>query len=80
MMHLRRLAVFVDETDDGQFDWLLIECSDDTGLWADLRVSARSYPTWIAAYDAGTVELMKVVDDERIGPRAEDDEDAAPVG
>ncbi|WP_371437562.1 hypothetical protein [Polaromonas sp.] len=81
MNHLRRLAVFVDEVEHGHFHWVLHESKEDASIWGDVQASEHSYATWVAAYDSGTVELMKLVDDERVGPRAPgEDEDAAPVG
>ena len=81
MSHLRRLAVFVDEVEHGALHWVLHESTEDASVWTDLKASEQSFPTWVEAYDTGIVKLMKLVHDERFGPRAQgEDEDAAPVG
>lgn len=79
--HLRHLTIFVDEPDPGSFFWVLIESSDDSVVWNDLRGSEDAYPSWIDAYDAGVAELKSLVEDKQIGPRAAgEDESAHPVG
>lgn len=45
------------------------------------RPGPQPFTTWIDAFDGGNVALLKLVDGERIGPRAPgEDEDAAFVG
>lgn len=81
MPHLRHISVFVDEPDPGHFHWVLHESTEDATVWTEFAASEHSYPMWIDALDAGNVALLKLVTDERIGPRAPgEDEDAAPVG
>lgn len=81
MTLLRHIAVFIDEPEHGQFHWVIHESTGDASVWTDLCSSKESYPMWIDAWDAGNVALLKLVGDERIGPRlAGEDEDAAPVG
>ena len=81
MTHLRHITVFVDEPDPGHFHWVLHESSDDASVWTDVESSVESFPSWIEAFDAGYVELFKLVADERTGPRSiGEDEDADPVG
>ena len=81
MTHLRHVTVFVDEPDPGHFHWVLHESREDASVWVDLDSSVLSFPTWMEAFDAGCVELFKLVHDERAGPRATgEDEDASPVG
>jgi hypothetical protein len=79
--HLRRVSVFIDETEPGAFYWVLHESTEDATVWKDIDSSPDAYPMWIDAWDAGNVALLKLVFDERIGPRAAgEDENAAPVG
>ncbi|MDM0066783.1 hypothetical protein [Variovorax sp. J31P207] len=81
MTHLRRISVFVDEPDPGHFHWVIHESTEDGSVWLDIESSATSFTSWLEAFDAGCVELFKVVSDERTGPRAlGEDEDADPVG
>jgi len=81
MSHLRHISVFVDEPDPGHFHWVLHESTEDATVWTEIESSEESYPMWLDAFDAGNVALLKLVADERIGPRAPgEDEDAAPVG
>ncbi|MDM0022714.1 hypothetical protein [Variovorax saccharolyticus] len=57
------------------------ESTDDGSVWVDIESSAAPYSSWMEAFDAGSVELFKLVADERCGPRAVgEDEDADPVG
>ncbi|MDM0108442.1 hypothetical protein QTH97_26070 [Variovorax sp. J22R24] len=76
MGHLRRISVFVDESEQGHFYWVLHE-STEGGVWTDIESSVESYDMWLDAFDAGCVALLKLVTDERIGPRVPS-EDAAP--
>ena len=80
-LHLRRIAVFVDEPDPGQYFWVLIESKEDASVWMDIGAAEESSPTWHAALDAGNVALMKLVKNKETGPRAAgEDENASPVG
>ncbi|MDB5828828.1 MAG: hypothetical protein JWQ73_3048 [Variovorax sp.] len=81
MTRLRHLAVFVEEVAPGEFRWAIHEKIDETTIRCAIDSGVVSYPMWVDAYDAGFVELMKQVDDERIGPRApREDEDGGSVG
>ena len=80
-LFLRRVAVFVDEPDPGQYFWVLIESKEDASVWLDIDASEGSFPTWHAALDAGNVALMKLVENKQTGPLAAgEDENASPVG
>lgn len=80
-LHLRRLAIFVDEPDPGCFYWVLIESKGDAAVWADVGASEESFPTWRQAFDAGNTELLSRVTDKDRGPLvAGEDENASPVG
>ena len=81
MTRLRHIAIWVDEPDPGYFHWVLHESTEDGSVWVDIRSSAAPYRSWMEAFDAGSVELFKLVPDERCGPRVSgEDEDADPVG
>lgn len=81
MTHLRHISVFVDEPDPGHYHWVLYESTEDGSVWVDVDSSVLSFPTRMEAFDAGCVELLKLVRDERAGPRTPgEDEDADPVG
>ncbi|MDM0070660.1 hypothetical protein [Variovorax sp. J31P207] len=79
MTHLRHIAVWVDEPDPSHFHWVIHESTEDGSVWVDIESSAEAYLSWMEAFDAGCVELFKLVPDERSGPRALG-EDADPVG
>ncbi|MEJ8827260.1 hypothetical protein WKW80_35665, partial [Variovorax humicola] len=80
MSQLRHLSVFVDEPDPGHYFWVLHESTEDANVWVNFASSDLDFPTWVEAYDSGTVELMRLVIDERTGPRAPGkDKDAALV-
>ena len=81
MTHLRHITVFVDEPDPGHFHWVLHQSTEDASVWIDFESSVDSFPSWMEAFDAGCVELFKLVPDERSGPRLTgEDENADPVG
>ena len=50
--------------------WVLHESTEDANVWVNFASSDLDFPTWVEAYDSGTVELMRLVIDERTGPRA----------
>ena len=80
-LHLRRIAVFVDVPDPGEYFWVLIESKEDASVWMDICAAEESSPTWHAALDAGNVALMKLVQNKETGPLAAgEDENASPVG
>ena len=81
MTHLRHISVFVDQLALGRFTWVLHESTDDASVWTEVETSNESFASWIDAFEAGNVALLKLVYDERVGPRKPgEDEDAAPVG
>ena len=67
--HVRRLAVYVDESEPDQYYWLLHEALAGSMVWADFKEGELSFATWREAYDAGTIALMKTVEDQHFGPR-----------
>jgi hypothetical protein len=81
MSHLRRISVFVDEPEPGQYFWVIHESTEDASVWVDIESSELSHPTWNAAFEVGVTKLYRLIEDERIGPCAPgEDENAAPVG
>ncbi len=79
--HLRRLAVFVDEPDHGQYYWVIIESTEDATVWLDIESSEQCYPSWQVAFTAGNEALLHKVSDRHRGPLAPgEDENASPVG
>ena len=81
MSRLRHVSVSIDEPDDGHFHWVLHESAQNASVWIDIASSAEAFPSWMDAFDAGNVALLKLVIDERIGPRAPGaNDDAAPGG
>jgi hypothetical protein len=41
------------------------DSTEDASVWIDIESSVDSYLTWMDAFDAGCVELFKLVPDER---------------
>lgn len=81
MSHARRISVHVDEPDPQVYHWVLMESTQDASVWVDLEASEESYPTWLAALNAGTDALLKLVPNKDRGPLVEgEDENASPVG
>lgn len=79
--YLRKISITVDEPEPGRFHWVLLESKEDPTVWAAVAASEEPYPSWSDAFDAGCVAIYKLAPDERVGPRAVDeDEDADPVG
>lgn len=79
--HFRRVGVFVDEPQPGQFYWVIIESKDDASVWIDLRTAEESFSSWFAAWEMGNKELLKMVVDKKTGPLAPSQgENASPVG
>lgn len=79
--HLRHLAIYVDEPEPNDFYWVLIESHHDQSVWVEVASAPESFLTWIDAYQAGNLELIKRVDNRRSGPRdSGEDEGASPVG
>ncbi|MDM0085566.1 hypothetical protein QTI17_33765 [Variovorax sp. J31P179] len=80
MSQLRNISVFVDEPVPGHFHWVLHEGSPSS-VWIDIADSEQSYTSWTEAFEAGIVELYRIVQDKRFGPRAPgEDENVDPIG
>lgn len=79
--HLRRLTIFVDEPEPGQFYWVMIESTDDAAVWLDVESALEPVSTWEEAFDKGVTCLKSQVNDKMRGPQAlGEDENASPVG
>lgn len=70
MAQLRRIAVFVDEPGAGDFFWVLIENTEDAGVWSDLAAAAEPQATWRAAWEKGGQALLARVSDQAAGPQS----------
>lgn len=81
MSSIRRITVHVDEPELGRFYWVLMEEGDDASQWRELESAKEHCEIWIDALIAGTSTLIGYAADERIGPRANrEDEDCSPAG
>ena len=84
-MHLRVIALSVEEREPGRFVWCLHERTGDPVVFepiADMGASPASFGTYVAALVAGHVAWLRLVggDTDR-GPRIDsEDENADPVG
>ena len=74
MTALRSIAVTVEETTPGAFEWVLLERSIE---WAPLHRAKRPLATYAKAMAAGLLALQDLVDDLDAGPR-EAEADAQP--
>ena len=70
MTPLRCISIYVDEAEFGHFGWFLLERGVDGGAWAGIGSSPEAFDSWVDAFDAGCVELFRLTDDERVGPRS----------
>jgi hypothetical protein len=78
---LRSISVTVEEPAPGAFHWVLLESTDDAGVWTLLESSDRSFKKYRKAMAAGLLALQGLIDDLDVGPRqAGEHEDAAPAG
>ncbi len=80
MNQLRRIAIWVNETESGAFRWVLTEVDNERQL-SDLRSSEHEFLTFEGALKEGVDALKSLSNDLNAGPRQEiEDEDADPVG
>jgi len=49
MTPLRRLAVYVDESEPGAFRWVLLERAGNPVFWTDIGEGEQVYGSWIEA-------------------------------
>lgn len=69
MTQLQQLSLTVDEPDDGDFFWTILESTIGHTSWTEHSSALHGYRTWKEAWNAGNVEYLKLVTDPRIGPR-----------
>ena len=67
MDHLRRIAIWVHETDSGAFRWVLTEVHQRR--LRDLRSSEHEFITFEGALDEGADALKRMCPDLDVGPR-----------
>lgn len=66
---LRHLAIYVVEPRPKVFRWNLVELHDGRVVAATIATGG-DYTQWCDAWDSGCVAMHRLVEDERIGPRA----------
>ncbi|CAN7665379.1 hypothetical protein LJR290_005245 [Variovorax sp. LjRoot290] len=85
---LLSIALTVDQHDDGDFYWMLLESFDnsmefesfDNSMeFESLMESASGFETYIEALDAGYLMLKRLSDDLAIGPQDEFDDPGDPA-
>ncbi|WP_395350668.1 hypothetical protein [Variovorax sp. UC122_21] len=78
LLPLRRLAVYVEASDDGRFEWVLGELDEDDRAQTIAR-ARRGVDSYQRAMAAGLLKLQQQVEDLDAGPReqtpADEDED-----
>ncbi|WP_436823489.1 hypothetical protein [Variovorax sp. DT-64] len=72
---LLSIALTVDQHDEGDFYWVLIESFDRSMEFEPLMESGKGFATYIGALEAGFLALKALSDDLMTGPRDEVDED-----
>ncbi len=70
MNQLRRIAVWVNETEAGTFQWVLTEV-DAKGRLHDLHSSEHEFISFEGAIDEGVDALKNISADPDMGPRRE---------
>ncbi|CAN7681851.1 hypothetical protein LJR084_005631 [Variovorax sp. LjRoot84] len=76
---LLSIALTVDQHDDGDFYWMLLESFDNSMEFESLMESASGFETYIEALDAGYLMLKRLSDDLAIGPQDEFDDPGDPA-
>lgn len=69
MTQLRQLSLTVDEPEHGDFFWTILECTTGHSTWTELSSALHGFRSWKEAWNAGSVEYLKLVKDPRTGPR-----------
>ena len=69
MTQLRHLALSVEEHDHDDFFWTILETTTDHTGWTEHSSAVHGHRTWKEAWNAGSIEYLKLVKDPRIGPR-----------
>lgn len=74
---LLSIALTVDQHEEGDFYWVLIESFDHSMEFEPLMESGKGFATYIDALEAGFSALKALSEDLVMGPRDEIDEDDA---
>ncbi|KWT71767.1 hypothetical protein APY03_6493 [Variovorax sp. WDL1] len=72
---LLSIALTVDQHEEGDFYWVLIESFDHSMEFEPLMESGKGFATYIDALEAGFLALKALSEDLVTGPRDEVDED-----
>lgn len=73
--HLLSLALTVDQHDEGDYFWVILESFDHSMEFETLMEAMHGFPTYVQALDAGFAALKNLSEDLSVGPRDEDDGD-----
>jgi hypothetical protein len=71
---LLSIALTVEQHDNGNFYWILLESFDYSMEFESLMESATGFTTYIEALEAGFAMLKKLPGDLRLGPQDETDD------
>ncbi|MDM0049712.1 hypothetical protein [Variovorax sp. J22R115] len=75
---IRRIAIYVDESQDGGYRWILIEQKAKSSQWTRIDSAADATASYHEAMAAGLLALQVMVDDLDKGPREVADAEPAP--
>ncbi|MDM0078488.1 hypothetical protein QTH90_29055 [Variovorax sp. J2P1-59] len=75
---IRRIAVYVDETKDGMYRWILIEQVEKPRRWMEIESSSSASESYRDAMAAGLLVLQRMIDNLDQGPRQSDGRLGAP--
>ena len=77
---LLSIALTVDQHEEGDFYWVLIESFDHSMEFEPLMESGKGFATYLEALEAGFAALKGMSQDLVMGPRDEVDEDENGAG
>ena len=66
---LLSIALSVEQHEDGDYFWVLLESFDDPKQFEPLLEAATGFPSYLDALQAGFVVLKGLSDDLTVGPR-----------
>jgi hypothetical protein len=70
------IALTVDQHDNGDYFWVLLESFDNSMEFESLMEAAKGFHTYGEALQAGYAVLRGLPEDMNVGPREEADESA----
>lgn len=73
----RRIAIYVNETEQGGYQWILIEQLPKSPDWTEIQAAEEPIGSYHEAMAAGLLVLQAMIDDLEQGPRAAVDADPA---